>query len=104
MRYVRYTVLMLDQRMLEYAKSYRNDAKMPPCPHHWNILQGPVAHISAEFCTYEEKYRISRRGDQRMVRDIIEHLEAATAIDPIGELAKVAGVSRRAFLAMVQQK
>jgi len=76
MKYIRFTILTKDQHLYEYARAYRNGAKMPPCPYHWNIINDKTLdHISSEFCTYAEKYRIARRGDQRMLRDIIDRLE-----------------------------
>lgn len=76
MKYIRFTILTKDHRLHEYAKSYRDGDKMPPCPHHWSFLEDKVFdHLSTEFCTYKEKYRIARRGDQRIARDLIEQME-----------------------------
>lgn len=77
MKYIRFTILTKDHRLHEYAKSYRDGDKMPPCPHHWGFIgdDAKILHMSTEFCTYKEKYRIARRGDQRIARDIIEQME-----------------------------
>lgn len=77
MKYIRFVVQTKDNHLYEYAKSYRKNDKMPPCPHHWNFLENPVFdHLSTDFCTQKEKKRIARRGDQRFVRDLIERMEA----------------------------
>lgn len=77
MKYIRFTVQTKDNHIYEYAKSYRKNDKMPPCPYHWSFLEDKMFdHLSTEFCTQKEKRRIARRSDQRFVRDLIERMEA----------------------------
>lgn len=77
MKYIRFVVQTKEPRLYEYAKSYKKDDKMPPCPYHWWFRDDPVFdHLTTEFCTQQEKKRIARRGDQRLVRDLIERMEA----------------------------
>ena len=77
MKYIRFVVQTKETRLYEYAKSYKNGDKMPPCPYHWSFLEDKMFdHLSTEFCTQKEKRRIARRSDQRFVRDLIERMEA----------------------------
>ena len=76
MKYIRFVVQTKEPRLYEFAKSYKNGDKMPPCPYHWWFRDDPVFdHLTTEFCTQQEKKRIARRGDQRLVRDLIERME-----------------------------
>ena len=76
MQYIKFTIKPHRGKAVEYAKGYRNDDRLPPCPHHWSFIDHPdIDHISTEFCTYAEKYKIARRNDWVPYLDFILTLE-----------------------------
>lgn len=76
MKYIKFIIKPRQGKVVEYAKAYRNNEKLPPCPHHWFFLDSSeIDHISTNFCDYKEKYKIFRRRNYVPYLHIIKTLE-----------------------------